>query len=780
MERGIRLLLAVMLLWGPAVIASGHTGNSHGSGLHAAGAVWNSSGSAVLEIRLAGENSLRISLLPASLGGVLPDSPLLSEGRRYQEPLIRTLAGGEPAKANIGNLRVEVEQMPLTVSVYELSGRLVQRLRYDDDGSVAFILDGEPVLGMGEGGPRMTGNWREQPIEFNRVGRYHNMVPRWQANAYGSRNPVASLLGTSGWGLYVVAPWVEVDLRRGVEGRFIPWVPPAERSDSIDGPVTRSMQGRPPVDAIVPGYIDLFVFNARDPLVYMKEWSEVTGKTVIPPKWSLGYMQSHRTLEDEDQMIGIVKTFREKQIPLDAVIYLGTGFCPRGWNTLQPSFDFNPEVFRREPSEVISDLHSMNVKVINHIVPWRRDRLPTITGNIPPETGEVVDKSHMLDYWMQHSDLVKAGVDAWWPDEGDWFNLFERVNRHKLYYVGPLHTTPGVRPWSLHRNGHAGIAQWGGWVWSGDTDSSWKTLEGQIAVGINHSLSLSPWWGSDIGGFYPNEELTGELYARWFQFGAFCPSFRSHGRTWWTRLPWGWGLSEMGPRENRSNPLPSELNNPLIEPVCRQYAELRYRLMPYTYTLAWEARESGLPMMRAMWLHYSNDIRTRSIGDQYMWGRDILVAPVYEKGAGSRELFLPEGRWYDWWTGSQLQGGRMIERDVDLMTMPLYVRAGAVIPLDPVRQYSGEEVDEPMTIMIFTGATGEFIMYEDDGISLKYLDGEFSLTRLIWDDGRRILSITPLKEGSLAPVPRELEVVLVPSGRTNKIFWDGNALDVKM
>jgi len=236
----------------------------------------------------------------------------------------------------------------------------------------------------------------------------------------------------------------------------------------------------------------------------------------------------------------------------------------------------------------------------------------------------------------------------------------------------------------------------------------------------------------------------------------------------------------MGPRENRSNPLPSELNNPLIEPVCRQYAELRYRLMPYTYTLAWEARESGLPMMRAMWLHYSNDIRTRSIGDQYMWGRDILVAPVYEKGAGSRELFLPEGRWYDWWTGSQLQGGRMIERDVDLMTMPLYVRAGAVIPLDPVRQYSGEEVDEPMTIMIFTGATGEFIMYEDDGISLKYLDGEFSLTRLIWDDGRRILSITPLKEGSLAPVPRELEVVLVPSGRTNKIFWDGNALDVKM
>jgi alpha-glucosidase/alpha-D-xyloside xylohydrolase len=312
---------------------------------------------------------------------------------------------------------------------------------------------------------------------------------------------VAALVGTGGWGLYVAAPWVEVDLSRGAAGNFIPWEPPAERSDSIDGPVTRNMQGRPPIESIIPGFFDIFVFNARNPEVYMKEWSEVTGRAVLPPRWSLGYMQSHRTLVDEDQMLDIVRTFRKKKIPVDAVIYLGTGFCPRGWNTEQPSFDFNPEVFRRDPADVIADLHGMNVKVINHIVPWRRDKLPTIAGNIPPAPGEVVDKSHMLDYWLQHTDLVKAGVDAWWPDEGDWFNLFERVNRHKLYYVGPLYTTPNVRPWSLHRNGHAGIAQWGGWVWSGDTDSAWKTLEGQIAVGINHSLSLSPFWGSDIGGF---------------------------------------------------------------------------------------------------------------------------------------------------------------------------------------------------------------------------------------------------------------------------------------
>ena len=733
---------------------------------------------ATLEIREAGENSVRVTLLPASLNGSIPVTPLLADGRVYPEPMIRISQSGSPASVISGRLKIDMSFNPLTVAVSEKEGRLIQKLEFLEDGSVAFVLDGEPVLGMGEGGPRMTGNWREQEIEFNRMGRYHDMVPRWQANAYGSRNPVASLLGTSGWGLYVAAPWVEVDLRRGAKGRFVAWVPPAERSDSIDGPVTRNMQGRPPLDDIIPGFLDIFIFNARNPVGYMKEWSEVTGTAVMPPKWSLGYMQSHRTLEDENQMIDIVKTFREKKIPVDAVIYLGTGFCPRGWNTEQPSFDFNPEVFTREPSAVIADLHKMDVKVINHIVPWRRDKLPTFTGNIPPASGEVVDKSHMLDYWLQHEDLVKAGVDAWWPDEGDWFNLFERVNRHKLYYVGPLYTTPDVRPWSLHRNGHAGIAQWGGWVWSGDTDSSWKTLEGQISVGINHSLSLSPYWGSDIGGFYPNEELTGELYARWFQFGAFTPSFRSHGRTWWTRLPWGWGLSEMGPRENRANPLLTELNNHAIEPICREYTELRYRLMPYTYTLAWEARNTGLPLMRAMWLHYSSDIKTRGIGDQYLWGRDMIIAPVYKKGATSRDVYLPDGLWYDWWTGGSVRGGTVVTREVDLRTMPVYVRAGAIIPMDPVKQYTGEVVKEAMTIRVFTGAAGDYTMYEDDGISLGYLNGEYSQTRFTWDDGRRILTIVRKGNAVTGSEAVDIEIELIPSGRKKRITWDGNPITI--
>lgn len=735
---------------------------------------------ATLEIREAGDNSVRVTLLPASMKGEIPHTPLLAEGREYPAAKIKLGRIIKPVTETVGGMRIDVTPQPLTVSVTNPSGKLIQRLVFTEDGSVTFLLDGEPVLGMGEGGPRMTGNWREQPIEFDRMGRMHEMVPRWQANAYGSRNPAAALTGTGGWGIYVAAPWVQVDLREESSGKFIPWVPPAERSDSIDGPVTRTLQGRPPIESIIPGYFDIFVFDATDPLVYINEWAEVTGKAVMPPKWSLGYMQSHRTLEDETQMIDIVKTFREKKIPVDAVIYLGTGFCPRGWNTEQPSFDFNPEVFKRDPALVIADLHALNVKVINHIVPWRRDKLPTIAGNIPAAKGEIVDNSHMLDYWLQHTDLVKAGVDAWWPDEGDWFNLFERVNRHKLYYVGPLYTTPDVRPWSLHRNGHPGIAQWGGWVWSGDTDSAWKTLEGQVAVGINHSLSLSPFWGSDIGGFYPNEELTGELYARWFQFGAFCPSFRSHGRTWWTRLPWGWGLSEMGPRENRNNPLPEELNNSEIEPICREYTELRYRLMPYTYTLAWEARETGMPFMRAMWLHYPEDLKVRDMGDQYLWGRDMLIAPVYKKGAVSRDVYLPEGLWYDWWTNEKLSGGKSITRNVDLKTMPVYVKAGAIIPMDPVRQYTGEELKEPLTVRIYTGASGSFSLYEDDGISQQYLKGNYTITRFSWDDAAGKITISPVAGNVAGTGVRKFVFELMPAGTRINAVWDGNEFRVSL
>jgi alpha-glucosidase/alpha-D-xyloside xylohydrolase len=750
---------------------------------------------AQLDIRAAGERSVRVTLAPVALGGRLPANPALAS-RTYPTAALslRTLDG--PVKRKVGALSVDVQPNPLTVRVTDAVGRLVQRIVFEPDGTLSFALDDQPVLGLGEGGPLPDKGtpWREQPVQFDRRGRLDTMQPRWQADMYGSRNPSAMLLGTSGWGLFVAAPWGQVDLRGSDRGVVVPWAPSdAERAPQTTGNQQQALaKGLPPADTVVPGLFDLFVFDAADPAQAMHDFSLVTGPAAMPPVWTLGYMQSHRTLETDAQMLGVVDTFRRKQIPLDAVIYLGTGFTPRGWNTRQPSFQFNPEVFTRDPAAVIADLHARHVKVVVHMVPWDRDRLPTLQGTIPPKPGETVDASHLSRYWEQHVPLVKAGIDAFWPDEGDWFNLHERLARHQLYYQGHLQSTPGVRPWSLQRNGHPGIARWGGWVWSGDTESAWKTLEAQIAVGLNYSLSIGPYWGSDIGGFYANNELTGELYARWFQFAAFCGSFRSHGRAWWTRLPWGWGLSEMGPREHdnanapippddRRNILASELNNPAIEPVAKRYAELRYQLLPYTYTLAWEARHRGLPLMRAMWLHYPGDVRARGLGTQFLWGRDLLVAPVFTKAATSREVYLPAGDWYDWWTHEWIAGGRMVTRAVDLATMPIYVRSGAIVPTDAVRQYTTQPVSEPTTLTVYAGRDGDFTLYADDGVSQDYLAGRGTWIRLTWNDRAQRLSLQPGAPAGATnlPVTRRFRVRVLPSGRTQEVAYTGARADVR-
>ncbi len=749
---------------------------------------------AQLDIRAAGARAIRITLKPLTFRDALPFTPALSERAYPAPPLsVRTLA--KPVRRTIGTLRVDVRPDPLTVIVTNAAGALVQRVAFEGDGTLSFALDDSPVLGMGEGGPRPERGvpWRSQPIQFDRRGKLDTMEPRWQSDAYGSRNPVAMLVGTRGWGLFVAAPWVNVDLRDSTRGIFLPR--PIVALDTARQ-TQRNQQlnqgkGLPPASTVVPGLYDVFVFDAHEPAAFMKDFAAITGPTVLPPKWALGYMQSHRTLEDDTQLLGIIDSFRTKRIPLDAVIYLGTGFTPRGWNTAQPSFAFNPEVFKRDPKAVVADMHARNVKVVVHMVPWDRDKLPTLHGSIPAKPGERLDESHIQNYWQQHVGLVQTGVDAFWPDEGDWFDLFERIKRHQLYYEGPLSTQPNVRPWSLHRNGYPGIAQWGGWVWSGDTESSWKTLEGQIAVGINYSLSISPFWGSDIGGFYPNAELTGELYARWYQFASFNGSFRSHGRTWWTRLPWGWGLSEMGPRENNNNNstanpndprniLMSELNNPAIEPVAKKYTELRYQLMPYTYTLAREARDAGLPLMRAMWLHYPNDDRAKGLGTQFMWGRDMLIAPVFEKGATSREVYLPKGDWYDWWTGAKTTGAQSVTRDVDLATMPIYVRAGAIIPVDPVRQYTSEPVTDPTTLRVYRGANGQFTLYDDDGISQDYLQGRGTWTRVTWDDRGKRLTIEPgaPRGATSLPTLRGFRVVMLPEGATKEVRYAGRRVAV--
>ena len=260
------------------------------------------------------------------------------------------------------------------------------------------------------------------------------------------------------------------------------------------------------------------------------------------------------------------------------------------------------------------------------------------------------------------------------------------------------------------------MQRYASFLWSGDVYSTWETLKTQVPIAINTSLTGIPYWGTDIGGFVPTKEFTAELYLRWFQFGAFCTLFRSHGRAWKLRLPWGWNTGDPGPTEIRNYdgaalPDASQLHNDKVEPICRKYLELRYRMLPYLYSAIRECTVTGLPVMRALWLHYPKDPKAVACRDQYLWGRDILVAPILEKGAASRNVYLPSGAWYDFWTQQRLEGGREFSRPVDLEKIPIFVRAGAILPLGPVKQHTAEKVDQPLSLSIYPGADASFHLY---------------------------------------------------------------------
>jgi alpha-glucosidase/alpha-D-xyloside xylohydrolase len=351
-----------------------------------------------------------------------------------------------------------------------------------------------------------------------------------------------------------------------------------------------------------------------------------------------------------------------------------------------------------------------------------------------------------------------------------------------MYWEGMQMYRPNERPFALHRNASPGIQRFGGFIWSGDVQSRWATLKTHVPVAINSGLSGFPYWGTDIGGFIPTDEYTAELHVRWFQFGAFNPLFRAHGRNWHLRLPWGWDNGDGGPFENGNwRVAPAELKNPKVEPICRKYLDLRSRLMPYLYSAVRDCCETGIPIIRAMWIHDPADPIAVARGDQYLWGPDILVAPVVDKGATSRRLYLPRGDWFDFWTNEKQQGGREIDRAVDLETMPLFVRAGAVIPMGPIKQYVDEPGDEPLELVVYPGANGASAMYEDDGKSFDYKKGAFMKMTMNWNDRTRQLTLG-LAQGSrmLAPMRRTIRVKLAGTTVAKSVVFSGQRVVVRL
>lgn len=702
-----------------------------------------------IQITTVSAYTFRLSIIPLKDGepvAIPMDGSLV--GHSWGEPVVKLRGAARARTVRSGDLRIRVTDNPLAFTVESLTAAKVQQIAVDEEtGAVSFDTGDSPLLGLGEGGKQFD---RRGSLDAMRNGQ-----GGYKLGTHGSRVPIPWLIGTEGWAMFIHQPFGTFDFS-GTQSKFLPVEP----------------------DAALP--LDIFFVASREPATIMAEYARLTGHAEMPPVWSLGYQQSHRTLASREEILDVAKTFREKKLPCDALIYLGTGFCPSGWNTANGSFAWNARVFP-DPKEILEQFHGEDFHAVMHVVILTRQ----LQGNARDGcTVGRFDEQEAGCYWDAHRKDFAMGIDGWWPDEGDSLDIASRLTRNRMYWEGPQIDRPNQRPYALHRNGYAGMQRYASFLWSGDVYSTWETLKTHIPNAINTALSGIPYWGTDIGGFVPTKEFTAELYLRWFQFGAFCTLFRCHGRAWKLRLPWGWDTGNPGPTEisnygGAAVPDASQLHNKQVEPICRKYLELRYRMLPYLYSAVRECAVTGMPITRALWLHYPDDPVAVARDDEYLWGRDILVAPVCEEGATSRRVYLPQGEWYDFWTGERTHGGREINRDVDLETLPLFVRAGAILPLGPVKQYTGEKVDGPLTVTIYPGADGSFLLYEDDGKSFDYRKGEWMGIQMTWNDSRRVFRLH-LAPGShmLPPMRRNIEVNVEQAMR--QIVFEGHSVEVQL
>jgi alpha-D-xyloside xylohydrolase len=397
-------------------------------------------------------------------------------------------------------------------------------------------------------------------------------------------------------------------------------------------------------------------------------------------------------------------------------------------------------------------------------------------------------------YWKQMDEsLFKYGVDGWWLDatEPELGSVAEpRIrNAHVMNsvmtgagpgaYVAnayPLQTTTNVyqgqraetsdkRVFILTRSAYAGQQRNSAVSWSGDIQGTWNTFARQISAGLNFSICGIPYWNTDIGGFnsYQNGSYT-ELFTRWFQFGSFCPMFRVHGQT----------ISN-GIRPSPNSPATGQpdrykemwLWDDATQATMLKFDQLRYRLMPYTYSIAWQITSHNDTLMRPLVMDFRTDAQAVKVGDQYMWGRAIMVNPVTEQGATSRKVYLPAGQdWYDFWTGTKTSGGQTITAPAPINSMPLYVKAGSIIPMGPVVNYATEKPDAPIELRVYRGKDATFTLYQDSGDSYNYENGEYTEIPIAWNESTGKLTIG-VRKGAYPGMPgaRDFHIVWVSDGK---------------
>ena len=508
----------------------------------------------------------------------------------------------------------------------------------------------------------------------------------------------------------------------------------------------------------VGSVIDYYVMYGPDLDVAMAQWRNLSGAAPMMGRWVWGYWQSKNRYENQLQVLGVASEYRSLKIPIDGIVQDWFYWYPHPWG----SNILDPLRYPR-PTEMINQLHRENlhfmISVWAKFAPGSSNyNLLKKAGALYPMTGgsskmwnpatAYYDAFNPLArklYWsLLNKDLFSKGVDAWWldasePELGGKWGEFADVktyagwgafvyNAYPLMHTGAVYngqrsTTDVKRVMILTRSAWAGQQRHSAITWSGDVAGNLPTLALQIPAGINFCLSGIPYWNTDIGGYLsgnPQDPVYRECFIRWFQFGAFCPMFRVHGCNYPKEM-WRFGPPAMA--------------------ILEKFDRLRYHLLPYIYSVAWMVTNQGYTMLRGLVMDFRTDSKVYDIPDQFMFGPAVLVNPVTKAGAVSRQVYLPEStQWFDFWTGRKLKGGQHVEAPAALDSLPLYIRAGSIIPFGPSVQNAQEPAD-PIELRVYDGANGEFTLYEDEGDSYDYEKGTYATITFTWDDKAGKLTI---------------------------------------
>jgi len=545
--------------------------------------------------------------------------------------------------------------------------------------------------------------------------------------------------------------------------------------------------------------IDYYLIYGPEMDQIIHQYRSLTGHTPMLPKWAYGFFQSKDRYMSQDEILEVAHRYRQEHIPVDAIV--------QDWHWWKTEGD---PIFNANYTDVPAELKTLHDEHVHAMISvW--GLLDAQSQTFAQVTAQHLDvpNAHIYDptnpkardvFWEDlPGKLFSMGWDAFWLDSSEpeeyWPHSGDAILTDKKIAIGsgasytnifPMMHTAGVqehwkaatdqkRVFLLTRSAFLGQQRVGATVWSGDVYSTYWALSRQVPAGLNFALSGYPYWTTDIGGYHqpfdrpPDDPAYEELYTRWFEFGAFCPIFRTHGHRAHNEM---WTYTG-------------------VEPILINYDKLRYRLMPYIYSLAWKVTDQDYTIQRPLVMDWRTDQKTWNIGDQYMFGPSLLVNPVLKPNATHRTIYLPESPvWYDFWSGASLKGSQEIEAEAPLDRIPLFVRAGSIVPFGPETEYADEKPAGPIELRVFRGADGQFELYQDEGDTYNYEKGAHSVIPLRWSDAEKTLAIGE-RQGQYSGMPKKMtfNVVWVSPGhgvgetvltKPDKVVeYEGNAISVQ-